>query len=276
MLVGGPAVGGAGRTAVVAHLAGLLSARGERVAVLGHGYGGSGLGLRPVTADVARDGDEAVALRLALPPEVGVWVGPRTEGIAALARPDAVLLVDGGLLDAKAPASAVIAVVDASASTRVLPAGPLRCDLATAVSAAHCLWWHRVDQPEARVQPALAPLDQQLQSVVVPRAVIAPDGARLPVGWLRARNVAALAAIARPEAFVHTLQAAGAQVVHRHFLCDHSDFSGEDLLGAPAGVPWVTPTKNAVRPAVRGHAHVLETGLQVQGDLQAALWRWLR
>jgi tetraacyldisaccharide 4'-kinase len=276
LLVGGPALGGAGRTAVVAWLAKTLHAQGEPVVVLGHGYGGRGRGLRLVVDDLDRDGDEAVALRQALPEEVAVWVGPRRPGIVALARPGSVLLVDGGLLDALAPASAVLAVVDATASQRVLPAGPLRCDLATAAAVSQCLWWHRVDQPGAQIRPGLKAAGSQLHSAVIPTALLAPNGTRVNPDWLRGRPVVALAAIARPEAFVHTLEAAGAQVVFRRFLSDHSRFRAADLAGLPPGIPVVTTTKDAPRLPAGWPVWVLETTLQVTGDLDTALWRWLR
>ena len=54
-------------------------ARGLRVAVLGHGYRGRGAPRRSVACverpDANLYGDEASALRRALPSEVGVWVG---------------------------------------------------------------------------------------------------------------------------------------------------------------------------------------------------------
>ncbi|MEZ4467987.1 MAG: tetraacyldisaccharide 4'-kinase [bacterium] len=241
VVVGGIAVGGAGRTPVVELLAHTLAAEGWRVAVVAHGYRGRGGGPRRLVAPDGRDGDEAAALRRALPPQVEVWVGPRAATLAAV---DAdVVLVDGGYRDT--PATARIAVFDATAPRRVFPAGPLREPL-DALGRADAIWLHRVDEPGARALPA--PWRAAVETRVGVQGVLLADGRAVGADWLVGRAVRPLVGIARPDSFRATLVGAGATVLPGHERADHHRFSASELARCRAqGAGWVTTTKDRER-----------------------------
>ncbi|MEZ4473908.1 MAG: tetraacyldisaccharide 4'-kinase [bacterium] len=256
VVVGGIAVGGAGRTPVVELLAHTLAAEGWRVAVVAHGYRGRGGGPRRLVAPDGRDGDEAAALRRALPPQVEVWVGPRAATLAAV---DAdVVLVDGGYRDT--PATARIAVFDATAPRRVLPAGPLREPL-DALGRADAVWLHRVDEAGARALPA--PWRAAVETRVGVQGVLLPDGRAVGADWLVGRAVRPLVGIARPDSFRATLVGAGATVLPGHERADHHRFSASELARCRAqGAGWVTTTKDrgAAAPGLPGGGGADRTG----------------
>lgn len=264
-------MGGAGRTAILQYLAQLWHQRGQKLCVLGHGYGGHGAGLRPVAADCARDGDEAIALRRALPEEVPVWVGPRRAGIRQLAGPGRLLLVDGGLLDPHAPASAVLAALDATAPRSVLPAGPLRCALPVAARSADALWWHRVNEPHEALPDLPNDLGLCFQSAVRVVGLRLPGGRSVGAQWLAGRRVGLLTAVARPQSVLHTLRAAGAQIGAQRLKADHAPLYPEDLRGAGAAdnLCWVCTEKDAPKLWPGAPVATLQITLTVRGPLEA-------
>jgi tetraacyldisaccharide 4'-kinase len=270
VVVGGLAIGGAGRTPLVAWLAQGLAARGLQVAVVAHDYGAR---LRqPECVEVAgrRWGDEAVALRRILPTTIAVWSGPRQATVAA-AQGD-VVLVDGGYFDDDLVCRARIAVVDATAPRRVWPAGPLRAPLA-ALGRADVIWLHRVDEPGA--SPLPAPWGAQIQSRVALRRIHLPDGTVVGPEWLVGRGVRPLTGIARPGSFHHLLTQAGAHLLPGLECADHHVFTPRELAGCLAqGAGWVTTTKDHPRLPLGWPVAVVETETEVvEGDPQAVLDR---
>ncbi|MCB9549096.1 MAG: tetraacyldisaccharide 4'-kinase [Myxococcales bacterium] len=268
IVIGGLAVGGAGRTPLVEWLARALDAEGWRVAVVAHGYRGQGTGLVR-TPDAAR-GDEAAALRRALPARIPVVAGPsRVAGLAAVPAAEIVLL-DGGFQDRDVPATARIALVDATAPRGVLPAGPLREPL-DALARADAVWLHRVDEPGARPLPA--PWVPAVESRVAVRAVHLPGGEVVGPAWLRGRAVRPLTGIARPASFRATLAGAGAEVLDGYERADHHRFSARELAACAArGGTWVTTTKDRERLPPGWPAAVVEVALApVAGDVERVL-----
>ncbi|MCB9551989.1 MAG: tetraacyldisaccharide 4'-kinase [Myxococcales bacterium] len=252
IVVGGLSVGGAGKTPVVALLARRIGAR-RRVAVVGHGYGGRIRGAAVVEApDAVWFGDEAAALRRALPAAVRVVAGARRAAYALAAGWAEVVIVDDGFQDPALPRTLDVVVVDATAGRLPFPAGPLREGL-SALGRADVVWLHKVDEPGAQALPVAA----DVQSRVVIGAVRLADGRRVGAEWLAGRALRPICGIGRPGSFLHTLAAAGAVVEPGVMRADHHRFTAAELARLPVGAPWVTTSKDAERlPA--GFAAVVE------------------
>ncbi len=245
MLVGGPALGGGGKTPVVQLLARRAAEGGARVCVVAHGYGGRARGLveRP---DPEAYGDEAAALRRALPASVRIHIGDRR---AAGDHDADLILIDGGLHDLRCPRRQTIAVIDATASRRLLPAGPNRLDPNRL--SADLRWLHRIDEPGSTGRGMVESV-VRVTGVEVGQALHPPD-------WLLGREVTAVAGIARPASFVHALERCGARVVARLLRADHHRFDPAELAGLPTPI---TTTKNA--PWLPGACAVLHTELELR------------
>lgn len=255
IVVGGLSVGGAGKTPVVEWLARRAHLGGQRVAVVGHGYGGRArTPTRVATPNARAYGDEAAALRRTLPRDIAVWVGPRRATVAAASRAADVVLVDGGFQDPTCPRTFDLVVVDATDSRHVLPAGPLR-EPVEALRRADLVWAHRVDEPRAR------PLDAAVRSRVVASVLEGPDGASASPETLRGRTVVPVCGIARPSSFLHTLAALGARMEPGLVRADHHRFRPGEL---PPG-PVVTTTKDRERLPAGYPASILHTTLEVEG-----------
>ncbi len=267
IVVGGLAIGGAGKTPVVEWLARRALGRGLAVAIVGHGYGASLPARAPTRIDVpdaARFGDEASALRRSLS-RVPVWVGPRAATVACASVGADLVLVDGGFQDPTCPRTADVVVVDVTDSREVLPAGPLREPL-SALRRAEVVWAHRVDEPNAR------PLDADVRSRVVATTLEGPDGVHRPAGSLRGRRVVPVCAIGRPDSFQHRLRALGATLEPGLVRADHHRFRAAEL---PPPERVVTTAKDRERLPPGYAASVLHTTLAVDGaDRLDALLPW--
>lgn len=252
--VGGLSIGGAGRTPVVAYLARLAKANGLHVGIVGHGYRARIKTPGRVDAhDALRFGDEAVALAQALP-DVPVWVGPTRAAVLAALPAFDVILTDGGLLDTRLARQQTILVVDATASTQVLPAGPLRAPL-DAVEP-DWRWLHRVDEPEA--QPHAADLHSRFQLT----GITLPDGRQVSPEWLHGRAMRLMSGIARPGSFHHAIRAQGAQIRETVVYADHQPFSTADLRRLSPD--WCVTAKDRARlpanvPVCTAHGEVVVT-----------------
>src|SRR5690606_23055651 len=136
IVVGNLVVGGAGKTPLVATIAGELAARGWRCGILCRGYRRrSG---EPVLVGPGDDADEVGDEPLMLARETGLPVAVGVGRAAALellrdANPDrSVVISDDGLQHVALPRDVEIVVFDArgAGNRRLLPAGPLREPLA--------------------------------------------------------------------------------------------------------------------------------------------------
>lgn len=273
IVVGGLAVGGAGRTPVVAWLARAWADLGLRVAVVTHGYRATARHPVALIEPDIRSGDEAAELRRTLPLRVAVWGGPDRRATLVAVRDADVVVVDGGLLDHTLPCTARIAVVDATAPRSVWPAGPLRAPLA-ALARADAVWLHRVDEPGARPLPA--PWAPRVQSRVAFRGVRLPDGSVAPPTWLAGRAVRPLTGIARPGSFLWGLAQAGAEVLPGLECADHHVFRPAELAAClRRGGTWVTTAKDAERLPPGWPAVVVDTEVAVVAGDADGLVRWL-
>jgi tetraacyldisaccharide 4'-kinase len=261
--VGNVASGGRGKTPIVARLARLLVEAGERPAILSRGYGRTDPidGVTVVSdgehalADLARAGDEPLMLARAVP-GAAVLVCPDRFWAGTLAERRfgaTVHLLDDGFQHFALARDVDLAVVTAADEhDRPMPRGQLR-EAFGAIRHADALIVSGETPAAAAALAArwgVAHAFTAMPRPSVPRAVDPWGGAvRLP----RDRPVAAVAGIARPEAFFAELERAGWPLVERIAFRDHHPFTAADVaaiaakLRASGAAAVLTTEKDAVR-----------------------------
>lgn len=277
--VGNLAVGGSGKTPVVARVAALLRDEGLPVAILSRGYRGRFRGDCLVVSDgehvleeAALAGDEPVMLARDLPGVV-VAVGPRRDVVgreveARFGR--RVHILDDGFQHLRLARNLDLLCLDAAdLADRPLPAGRLR-EWPRSVARAQVLL-----VPEGEPGPIALASGQQLFRVR--RRVLGffdRDGVRCEPP----KRPYLLSGIARPERFaadVRTAAAAGMLAGHAVFP-DHHAFSGSDLeqvttqARVAAADALVTTAKDAVRlPQTEMHVPILVLRIAAEFDDEA-------
>lgn len=245
IVVGNLAVGGTGKTPLLAALASAMVARGLRIGIISRGYGGSHAGPpRSVEPDdtATEVGDEPLwlARRTGCPVVIG-----RDRPAAAMALCNSttvdVILSDDGLQHYALPRAAEVVVIDGQrglGNGQCLPAGPLR------------------EPPSRLAEVTLVVVNgdtpttfraDQLVTRLVPEAwVRVSDGARLPLDHLPpGSRVHAVAGIGNPARFFATLRELGLTVIE-HPLPDHHPFTAADFAVGD-GLPVVMTEKDAVK-----------------------------
>jgi tetraacyldisaccharide 4'-kinase len=259
--VGNLRVGGSGKTPVVACLARLLLARGERPAILSRGYGRASVdggvtvvsdGAR-VLSDLAHAGDEPLLLARTLP-GVPVLVCPDRHAAGELAEArfgTTVHLLDDGFQHLRLARDLDLLLVDPSdLEDHVMPAGRLREPLENARLADAVLVAAPMLADAAAVGARLG-VAASFQVVRALGAPIAFGGAAAQLD--RERPVYALAGIARPERFFGDLRASGWTVSATRTFRDHHRFSQRDVAAIAAAAQAsgahavLTTEKDAVR-----------------------------
>ena len=291
--VGNLSVGGSGKTPVVAHLARMLQAFGERPAILSRGYGrrvqDDGVTVvsdgTQVRADFDHAGDEPLMLARALP-GVPVVVASERHLAGRLAESQlgaTVHLLDDGFQHVQLWRDINLLVIDAADLTdHVLPAGRLREPLSAAHAADAVLTTSDDAGLVATVRAQLGvtdvfPIVRRLDPVrmlssgtIVEPATVGP--------------VFAAAGIARPQRFLDDLAAAGWHVAGSLLFRDHHRFRPADVMRLAEAARdaqthvIVTTEKDAVRleglnPASLALAVAPLSAAIVPADLFAA---WLR
>jgi tetraacyldisaccharide 4'-kinase len=280
--VGNLSVGGSGKTPIVATLARLLLAMGERPAIVSRGYArrrpADGVVVvsdgQRVLESVERSGDEPQMLARALS-GVPVLVCPDRHLAGRLAERQlgcTVILLDDGFQHLPLGRQVDVLVMPASdLDDAVLPAGRLREPL-DAASSADCLLVPGSDDDVSRVA---ATFDRMAVFRVSNRyegldALQSP----LPAG----NRVVAVAGIARPERFFTALGDQGYHVVRSLSFPDHHWYTGADLdrIGAlvrDTGADLVVTTeKDAVRVAPRPSWAVLRMAVVIEPADRFAEW----
>ena len=261
--VGNVATGGRGKTPLVARIATLLVAAGERPAILSRGYGrrdrAPGVVVvsdgTHVLADLARAGDEPLMLARSLT-GVGVFVSSDRFWAGSLAERQfgaSVHLLDDGFQHVTLERDVDLVVVDpADEADTPLPAGRLREPL-TAIARADAVivpGASIVDARELAARLRVGKAFSASRAPAVPR-LIEPWGAAVHVS--RASPIVALAGIAGPSRFFEALERDGWILADRLAFRDHHDFTAADLARIAtvvrrAGAALVLTTeKDAVR-----------------------------
>jgi tetraacyldisaccharide 4'-kinase len=300
--VGNLAVGGRGKTPLVAHVAALLHAAGERPAVLARGYGrrsvangvvvvGDG---RRVLADLALAGDEPLMLARRLAGcAVLVAHDRHLAGVLAESRLGCTVhVLDDGFQHLGVARDLDLLLLEAAdlQNGRVLPAGRLR-ESATAAASADA-WIGDAAEVEA------------LESLARQAGVSRVFGVRRKVGeplWLAAGRrsgdscvpvprgstalgpVLLVSGIARPERFEADVRAAGWPVADHLAFGDHHRFDRRDAQAVAdrarvRGAAWaMTTEKDAVRlePLLPLPVPVAMLPLVVTVEPAGAFERWI-
>ncbi len=255
--VGNLSVGGTGKTPVVATLARMLRAWGERPAILSRGYGRrrtrAGVVVvsdgTSVLEPVERSGDEPQMLARAVP-DVPVLVCSDRYLAGRLAEHQlhcTVLLLDDGFQHLALGRQVDVLVLPASdLDEAILPSGRLREGLDAACSA-DCLLVPGPDDDVARVSAAFE--RTPVFRVTHRYEPLQPLQAPLAVG----RRVLAVAAIGRPQRFFNALRDQGYEVVRELPFPDHHWYTASEIdriraAARDSGADLVVTTeKDAVR-----------------------------
>ena len=258
--VGNLAVGGRGKTPLVARVASILRDAGERVAVLSRGYGGASRGEALLVSDgeavlAAADvaGDEP-ALLAGLLPGVVVAVAARRVDAGRLVEKRfgrCVHVLDDGFQHLALHRDLDLVAIEAvDLAGRPMPAGDLREHPAALARADVVLLAARIGAPLPPGLDAGRTLRWHRRSL----GFASPAGSARPMP-ARAFVVSAIAA---PERVAADLAALGCRVVGQVAYRDHHRFTARELEAAAAAAraagadAVVTTEKDAVRLAASG------------------------
>ncbi len=260
--VGNITVGGTGKTPVAVFIAGLLSARGKKAAILSRGYGGSAKGPAVVSdgekilLDPAEAGDEPrlMAERLKGVPVV-VGADRFKAGLFAVERfaPDAIIL-DDGFQHIALHRDVNILLVDSQdgfGNGRLLPAGVLREPASSAGRADMVMVKGKGITP----LPALAVDNKKTPAfnfTYEPQCLVElKNDKKNPLDLIRGKNVVAVSGIAMPESFAATLRRLDARITKNLIYPDHHDYTEKDLQDIASACPpdgiVVTTEKDGVK-----------------------------
>jgi len=283
--VGNLRVGGAGKTPIVAHLARLLVASGERPAILTRGYGRrlAPAGVTVVSdgsrtlADVDTAGDEPLMLAQAVPGViVAVGADRYLSGRLAERKLGATIhILDDGFQHFQLARDVDLLVTsEDDLSDRPLPAGHLREPLAVAVNADAAIVDAGYLPAAERVGRVLGVPRAFLTTRLLgpPRMVVNGDTVVVP----KHSRVFATAAIARPDRFFAELTAAEWHVVGTRPFRDHHQFSARDIeriaaaARSAAAAIILTTDKDAVRFAARDLGDMLIAAVPLTATIEPA------
>jgi len=239
--------------------------------VLTHGYGGSryrtGALVDPLQhPDPAEVGDEAAELRLALPDvpiAVGKWRVRMAHAAMERWSPDAQVLDDGfqHLPLARTLDLVLLPAESPLGNGYCLPAGPLREPPDGMRRAGGVVLLRFETSPrslseswsaEAKLPPNAEAALQHSKGATY-TATIAPTalmrlatGERLPLNALQGRPLTLLCGVARPQRFLHSVDALGYTTVEAHIFPDHHAYMPDELYRF-SGKTILTTLKDAVK-----------------------------
>jgi len=234
--IGSISAGGAGKTPVVIALAKLLRERGHHVDVLTRGYGRTSITTEKVnpTRDnaAAYFGDEPVLIEHAA--NVPVWVSANRHAAGLAAEQSNELptgetgihLLDDGFQHRRLARQIDIALItEEDLADHLLPAGNLR-EPHSALARANVLLIREDER---------ARIEKRVTQLKAPTALLWSIHRRLhfpqPLGVLSAGlRPLAFCAIARPEGFALSLQAAGCGIVDTVAFADHQPYTSREII----------------------------------------------
>ena len=264
--VGNLNTGGSGKTPIVAHIAALLAAHGERPAILSRGYGRTsptpGVTIvsdgAAVLAPLEHAGDEPLMLAQALPGVAVMVAADRHEAgrVAETTLGATVHVLDDGFQHLGLERDVDLLIVGAhDLSDRVLPAGRLREPLTAAASADALLVDGSGPAGDDRFKDLLGvgTVFHIERTIGRPRALASDEPVEVGSGDV----ILALAGIARPDRFFADLEASGLPPRAKLVFRDHHQYSDADIASIAraardAGATLILTTeKDAVRLAAR-------------------------
>jgi len=275
IVVGNLAVGGSGKTPLVAALARQLTAAGWRVAIISRGYGA-----RPPhwPYRVQRDdspqqtGDEPLLLAQEQERTRAVYLCPDRHRAITAAAADGynLALLDDGFQHLALQPSLRLLVFSGPrplGNGHCLPAGPLReCPDAML----HADAW-LMDAAAAAAIPERNGPPRFLFRIQPKDLVAVNDPTRTrSIDSLQGQHVTAVTGIARPQRFVASLEGLGALPDPR-FFPDHHPFCASDLAHLPR--PLVMTAKDAVK--CREFAQADDWTLRIEAELEPSFQPWL-
>ena len=243
--VGNVTVGGAGKTPVASYIADYVASRGINVHFLTRGYGGrqkSSPTLVDADRHTAREvGDEPLILA-----QHGItWVSPnRVAGAQrAVANGAELIVMDDGFQNPSLIKDLSFLIFDGDfgiGNRALLPAGPLREPLSSAISRAHAAII--IGDDSQNLEAALA------STLPVFTAKFVPISNKGKTGF----PVVAFAGIGRPNKFFSSLGAAGYHVTAKRSFPDHHHYSNSDLIALRSesrklGAKLITTEKDFLR-----------------------------
>ncbi len=245
VVIGNLAVGGSGKTPLVAWLAHELSQRNVSVGIVTRGYGRRDQGVHRVKkrtpATVVGDEPRWLAAVTNIPVVVGA---DRVAAVRALLAetPVDIVLSDDGLQHYRLAREVEIVMIDARrglGNAALLPAGPLR-ELPSRLSCADAVI---IKGSGDVVLPNLPVVLHMHYSLGDAEHLL--DGTTRPLAEFRGQPVRALAAIGDPESFFQALEANGL-AVERVALSDHAPIA-DTVARLPTDRPLLMTAKDAVK-----------------------------
>lgn len=250
IVVGNLAVGGSGKTPLIAWLARELHQRDVKVGIVTRGYGRRERGIRRASTETPATavGDEPrwLAAVTGVPVMVGADRVAAVRALLASAPVDSVdiVLSDDGLQHYRLARDVEIVAIDARrglGNGALLPAGPLR-EPRTRLTRADAVVLKGSDEVALPDLPTVIRMNCRLGSAERLR-----DGETRPLAEFRGQPVRALAAIGDPESFFRALEAEGLSV-ERIPLADHAPIV-DVVARLPADRPLLMTAKDAARLA---------------------------
>ena len=273
--VGNIAMGGTGKTPLVAAIALFLQTHGARPAVLTRGYRRRDARPRLIVGESEvpwqEVGDEPALLARMLPQVPIVVDADRVRGAESAVRGARAthLVLDDGFQHWRLARSLDIVTVAAGDPLcvrrlrRESPGALARADVAVAINA----------RPEelAEARPLLcahAPGLPLLACTLSATGVVL-GGTTQPVGWLRGLEVLAFAGIAAPWRFFDTLEELGANVVETRPFPDHHAYSPDDVArlvrrANELGAVPVTTAKDAVKLGTADRDRIASLAIELE------------
>lgn len=267
--VGNLMVGGTGKTPLIMKLAAHYAQKGEQVAILSRGYGGSQKQPYRLMGNesAALVGDEPLMMFKKLKPLcVDVWVGRSKVDLAKRAERfgATLMLVDDGFQHVKLGRNVDIVVVDGGfgfGNEFCLPAGPLREPVSALKRAENNNGFAVVlNDPEPHKYYQLRAYRLRAESCDLP---------------LKSGKYLAFAGIGRPEKVFESLKDQGLKIVETVGFEDHYVYRDEDVgmlqdLATDKGLELLTTAKDAVKLPRWMKVHVVDVQL-VGGDWENIL-----